>query len=370
MTTIPAFPVIRTPSALIACCSPILGFEPDDCVVAFINGVGGRRSPVVARADLGAGEGVPERAAALASGIVGTGGTEVHLVAWSRSVPDEARRSALLATPMLCELELALAACGVPVGLAVTTNGRVSWRHCEEADCCQEAQGLDSREILEMRAEFVYAGYAPLASREALEACLEPDPERVQEVARLLRAPSRPRGSELGRVRQIRDACRLLVPTVVPDVASPAQRRASVAPLPAATCARLLRALVDLGVRDSVLLQLVRSEAPDEQWSATCNRLADLVRCAPEGRGAGAATLLAVSAWMRGDGALGSIALGVACRHDPDYRLAGLVGEVIRRGIDPVVWRDGFEDLTEARCLAATVSPGQAFARARDELLG
>ena len=47
------------------------------------------------------------------------------------------------------------------------------------------------------------------------------------------------------------------------------------------------------------------------------------------------ATLLAVSAWVRGDGAMANIALSRALSADPDYALAGLLSEALAACVPP-----------------------------------
>ncbi len=358
MTHTAQLPVIRTEAALVACCAPMLGFEPDESVVAFIQGVPGRgSSPVLARADLGDGRDVPDRAQALAESIVRIGGDEVHLVAWIRSTPDDAARRDLIATAFIAELRRLLARRSVPVNAALATNGRVAWDQCADPSCCQDAAPLDLDELTTTRAEFAYAGFAPLGSREDLAVCLAADPQRCEQVARLVAASRAPRTRDAWRRAQVRDVCRVLVPTDVPAARVRPVRRPATPQLTERVCARILLALADAGIRDAVLLQLVRSHAPAGQWAVSIDRLSDLVRSAPPGQGAGAASLLAAAAWLRGNGALARVALEAAVRHDPEYRLAALLGAVIEAGLDPERWRASFEGLTVDRCLAATAVP-------------
>ncbi len=90
-------------------------------------------------------------------------------------------------------------------------------------------------------------------------------------------------------------------------------------------------ALGDPLVRDAAIL---RSSGPlaavaESLWAA-------LVREVPDPEAAEAATLLAISALLRGDGALANIALERAERSWPGHRLAGMLGRAVTTGIRPV----------------------------------
>ncbi len=82
MSASPELPAITCPSGLVATCAPLLGYEPQDCIVGFIAGVPGRTGAVIVRSDLVVGVAVAEAAEALAESIGGTNGTVVDLVAW------------------------------------------------------------------------------------------------------------------------------------------------------------------------------------------------------------------------------------------------------------------------------------------------
>jgi Domain of unknown function (DUF4192) len=71
-------------------------------------------------------------------------------------------------------------------------------------------------------------------------------------------------------------------------------------------------------------------------------RLRALVTCAPEPLVPAPATILAAWCWAHGGGALATIALQRALDARPDYRLAGLLTEVVQHGLRP-------DDLTEGR---------------------
>ncbi len=213
MTAEPSLPPITCPTSLIGSCAPLLGFVPDRCVVAFVHGMPGRRSPVIVRMELPASDAGEKLAAQLAHSIGGTGGTSVDLVGWVED-PDDTRRAALSSTVFLASLTAFLEVLHIDQVACLSTNGRVWWSHaCEDEFCCPgESVPLDAVVLGSVQAEFVYAGYAPLASRADLARRIVADPDRVTKVrAALQRTPARARNSRW-RDAQIRFLTRLLLP--------------------------------------------------------------------------------------------------------------------------------------------------------------
>jgi len=90
--------------------------------------------------------------------------------------------------------------------------------------------------------------------------------------------------------------------------------------------------------------------------SATTSVLCELLRSAPPEVTAPVATVTALVAWLRGEGALATICLRRA-EEQPDYRLAELARELMVRGTDPVQWQDSLRGLTEAQCRAPARRP-------------
>ncbi len=88
--------------------------------------------------------------------------------------------------------------------------------------------------------------------------------------------------------------------------------------------------LRDVRVRDRALgLALGPAAAAAEQLWTECTRRA------PSPLDAAPATLLAVSAWLRGDGAMARIALDRALDSEPDHALAGLLALGLDAGLSP-----------------------------------
>jgi Domain of unknown function (DUF4192) len=367
MTADPELPPITCPSSLVASCAPLLGFEPADCVVALVLGVPERSGPVLVRMDLGAPEGAAARARGLATSIAGTGGHSAELVAFV-TAPDAIPRDDLPSAPLLDALGGALRDRGIAVAASISTNGSRWWSHgCHDRGCCLRSEPLDPAVLTQIRAEYAYAGFAPLPSRADLAARVAADPGRSSQVAAALLSGQPPTRVERWRDTQIAFLTELVVP---PSQAGATGGTLSAGPgglsgagssgpgtghrVTVARTARAVRALRDVPVRDTLLLRLIRAEdGPPDGWRRTIEVLCEVVRAAPDGFVAPAATLLALTAWMRGDGALANAALDRAQSDDPAYHLADLARAVIARGMDPAVWRDGMSGLTEAECRRA-----------------
>jgi hypothetical protein len=71
-----------------------------------------------------------------------------------------------------------------------------------------------------------------------------------------------------------------------------------------------------------------RAAAAELLWTECTSRVPEPLDAAP-------ATLLAVSAWLRGDGAMARIALDRALDSQPDYALAGLLSQGMDAGLGP-----------------------------------
>jgi hypothetical protein len=113
---------------------------------------------------------------------------------------------------------------------------------------------------------------------------------------------------------------------------------------------------------------------PGTDTRAVSERLADLVRCAPPGQVAPAATVLAIAQWSSGDGARANVALDRAQADDPDYSLAHLVGAALRSGLPPSTWAASLADLDRDTCRhgiqqAAPAAPAAAAAAIPTQVL-
>ncbi|GAB3996422.1 DUF4192 domain-containing protein [Nocardioides marmoraquaticus] len=103
--------------------------------------------------------------------------------------------------------------------------------------------------------------------------------------------------------------------------------------LPEADAARLLVGVQALPVRDAALAMMTQEDhhAHRALWT-------DLTRRAPDEVRAPAATMLAFSAWLGGDGAGAWTALDQIPAEQSDYRLAGLMSSVLESAVPPSQW--------------------------------
>jgi Domain of unknown function (DUF4192) len=344
MTAEPFLPPITCPSSLVAACAPLLGFVPEKSLVAFIHGVPGRVSPVIMRVDLPPDGHSAPAAAQTALSMDGTGGVAVDWVAWVDD-HDSTSRDDLSSARFLHQLQQALDLVGIEVGGNLSTNGRMWWSHtCNEPECCPvQGTQLDAGIMNSVRAEYVYAGYAPLPSREQLTARITRDEGRVFRVQQALARRQPAQSTQRWRDGQVRFLTGLFLPKN--------SCGAPVIPMTPAQTGRMVRALDDIRVRDVVLHRLVvRGHHCERCWEGTIETLCDALRAMPEGRSAPSATILALVSWMRGEGALATICIQRALGEDPDYRLGRLAAGLMAQGTDPRVWRASLAGLSESEC--------------------
>jgi hypothetical protein len=101
-----------------------------------------------------------------------------------------------------------------------------------------------------------------------------------------------------------------------------------------AELARVLWGLRDIDVRDRALELALGpdADAAEALWT-------ECTRRAPAPLDAAPATLLAVGAWLRGDGAMANVALARALQSQPGYVLASLLAEGLARCLPPAELR-------------------------------
>jgi hypothetical protein len=99
--------------------------------------------------------------------------------------------------------------------------------------------------------------------------------------------------------------------------------------------ARVVWGLRDAEVRDRALELALGPDAPaaEQLWT-------ECTRRAPTPLDAAPATLLAVSAWLRGDGAMANVALGRALDTEPGYGLALLLSQALAACLPPAELRE------------------------------
>ncbi len=102
---------------------------------------------------------------------------------------------------------------------------------------------------------------------------------------------------------------------------------------PTQEAARLLHSIAVTEVREAVWTSAVRTTAV-----AAVRFWTDLVRRAPDGLVAHAASVLAFHCWLSGDGALAWCAVDRAVAADADHTLAGLVSDLLSSAFPPHEW--------------------------------
>ena len=353
MTHAPATPtlVVRGPDSLPALVPHLVGFHPADSLVLLGLAPERRAVRVTVRMDLPDPETdvvtVVDAWAQSLLALPQSGAIDVVLAVFPRDAdspwrgcePDDLPHRALVD-----ELADELREAGIRSLDAVCVVGeRLRSYWCDDLVCCPpEGRLADPAELLRVRATLVVHGSAPLSSRDELVHTLDErpadDPLRVA-VAKardgvVIRMPS---GTE-GRVQH-----------VVEGLAGLARD-----PRNEATVVRLVVIVGWLcaAVRSRDLLLRSLTVDPDPQVLAMARRvLGEAVRCASGESVAPVATVLAVCAWVDGDGAAARVALDRALDADPAYSLAGLVAAALDTGTPPWTWVSMMSEVSVAEIL-------------------
>lgn len=213
------------------------------------------------------------------------------------------------------------------------------WRSlmCADDACCPAVgRVLDDGVQVAVAAEFAAAGHAPLAARADVVASLAFDAATKDRLdGRVARARPPRADREAWRDRTIK----AFVEAVDQAPDSARDDRAS---------AGAIAGLGDIRVRDTVLWELTRRDG-DALGRALVLLITSLRGCPPSDV-PGAATTLAVVAWLLGDGARAMIALERALAVDPQYSLAHLVQRSISSGLPPRAWVEAMGGLSRRAC--------------------
>ncbi|MGY1736742.1 DUF4192 domain-containing protein [Geodermatophilus sp. SYSU D00684] len=342
----PPIPVIRLgDTGEVAAALPhLLGFHPAESIVLVgLRGPGGSRVGLTVRADLPP----PAAARALAVTLAGkvlTDDPVAVLLAVVSEDPDERSAPVLAFGPgerapelphrdLVHELVLALDARDVPVREALLVRSGRWWDYDCPYPCCEPGAGTPLPAGASPLAAAAVAGGAVLAAdRAALAARITPpdgDPGAPAMAAACL-AEGREHAARLralGRDAVAAEAGAAIAAALAdcrPGPATAATR------LPDARVARVLWGLTIPDVRDRALgLALGEDAAAAEVLWTECTRRAPVPLDGPP------ATLLAVSAWLRGDGATANVALDRALAADPGARLPRLLADGLAQCLPP-----------------------------------
>jgi hypothetical protein len=319
----------------------LMGFHPRESVVLVgLGGESGRRVVMTARADLPPPEHDRSLSRMLARNL-STARPAGALVFVVSEVPDETAdgRPRLPHHRLVRETCRALERSGVRIADTVLVRNGRWWRY----DCAPDAGTPLPGGVSDLEVASVTTGTVVAGDRDQLAARIAPLPERdgpamaaacarvgVQLSADLLESGPEPAAAE---------SWAAVMAGMARCLPGAGEER-----LADEDVARIVWGLRDGAVRDLALeLALGTEPAAAEQLWTECTRRA------PAPLDAAPATLLAVSAWLRGDGAMANIALDRALASAPDYGLAGLLREALEACVTP-------SDL-RALLIAAAVQP-------------
>lgn len=320
---------LSDPAELIAAVPHLLGFHPRDSVILLA--LRGTRLGLTLRADLVGADQAPFLAEQLVVPMARQRPTGVALVIIGGGLgpaDDPPHRG------LVDSIDAVFSGAGLPVVHAVwaaATAEGASWRCYDDPRC---AGTVADPTTTPLAAATVAAGAVTFGNREELAGLLaQDDPVVLQRRADLLRAvdADHPLSAELRARRYAR----------LEELRS--QAAAGEVRLSDRTVAEVVSALCDHRVRDACLPWCIGPDAvaTERLWLA-------LVRATPAPQRAEPAALLALAAYLRGDGALAGLALDAALQACPDHSLSGLLRAALDGGVAPDVLRTVAEDAAAA----------------------
>jgi hypothetical protein len=324
---------ISDPGEVAAALPHLLGFRPEESVVIVgLGGPSGGRVGLTVRADLPPPQHAAPLAAALARGVATDDPTAV-LVAVVSEADDEPDRSGGVDLPhrdLVHAVVVTFADRAIPVrDVLLVRRGRWWSYDCPDACCAPGAGTPLPGGVSTLEVASVATGQVLAQSREELEARithLDPiDRDEVREASFAMVTARNARAQEAGW-GAVEKAAWTAVETAVRE----RRAEAAVAALRPQALAEIVWGLQHTSLRDRALgLALGDDAAAAEALWTECTRRAPwMLAAAP-------ATLLAVSAWLRGDGAMASVALERALDSDEDYQLAQLLRSALAACIRP-----------------------------------
>ncbi|TFV88492.1 DUF4192 domain-containing protein [Blastococcus sp. CT_GayMR16] len=322
---------IRDVGEIAAALPHLLGFRPRESVVLVsLTGDGGQQVGLTVRADIPPPEHDRELARVLSRSLCTDRPDCAVIVIVSDALDGGQPGEPQLPHRHLArEMARALARRDVGVRHTLFVRDGHWWDYDCTLSCCRPAGGtLLPTEVTELEVAAIATGTVVERDRDDLAARLAP-----------------PAGGERGAMAavcaRIAVECSTAVLDSGPDavaaaswsaVTTAAARYRPGAPtgLTDAEVARVVWGLRDGEVRDRALaLALGADPAAAEQLWTECTRRA------PAPLDAAPATLLAVCAWLRGDGAMANVALGRALASEPGYSLARLLSDALAACVTP-----------------------------------
>ncbi len=320
------------PAELLAAIPALLGFRPrDSLVVICLGGPSGRRVQLTVRVDVPTEEEGPALARQLVSTVARRGAVQVLLAligGGGGGDPGHPPRRGLLD-----DLLAAFDAAGTAVVGRVWAADIAAGARWSCYDPCGCVGLLDDPATSPVAAAAVAAGLVTFTDRAELAAVVAPaDPEALSRRSARLDAAidatlsagsfgggsGEPVDGSLGAVRAALD-----------------EAAAGRLALDDDDVVRLGLALGDLRVRDTCLDWTVRAAGDGPEAAAIEQLWTALTREIPDPESAEPATLLAVAAFLRGNGGLANVALERAQRAWPGHRLSRLLDAAIAGGLSP-----------------------------------
>jgi Domain of unknown function (DUF4192) len=332
---------LTDPGELAAGLPNLIGFRPQESLVLVtLAGVTGGRVGMTVRVDLPPPEHAGVVAAALAD-AVSREEAAAALVAVVSEAADEpsafgAQAVDLPHRGLLRQVVLALGARGTAVRESLLVRRGRWWSYeCPHACCAPNAGTPLPAGPGQLEVASVVAGQVVAIDRSALAARIaRPEVGAAAMAAVCLRA-----GEEHAAAVAASGADEVAVQAWAAVLTAVEQLRPRSAPrLPDAVVARVVWGLCDVAVRDRAL---VLATGPDADVAEAL--WAECTRRAPAPLDAAPATLLAVHAWLRGDGAMAGIALDRALASEPGYALAELLAEGLKVCLPPAELRRWIE---------------------------
>lgn len=335
---------LSDPGDLAAAIPQLLGFHPSESVVVIsLGGPSGRRVGLTMRADIPD----PRHDRALAQQLAGgvrTDDPDGVVLAIVSDDANEAGDTELPHRQLVHELTMAMTSAGLPVRDVLLVRSGRWWSYDCPHRCCDPTAGTPlPTGVSELEVATVASGVVVARDRDEVAARLQPASEETTMGDAVVRIASERVVDILDRGR---DAVRAEATAAIaraaagPSTGNPGPRLAD------DDLARMVWALRDAVVRDAALDFALGPDAAGVEalWMECARR-------APAPLDAAPATLLAVSAWLRGDGATAAIALERALAGDPDYALARLLSQALATCLPP----DGLRRLIRASSPAAAM---------------
>jgi len=324
---------IRDIGEIAAALPHLLGYRPRESVVLIaLGGDSGRRVRLTVRADIPPPEHNRELAAVLSRSLC-TARPDRALVLVVSDAADEdvGGVSDLPHHDLVWEMCRALSRLTVPVGDVVLVRDDRWWSYDCPEDCCAPGAGtLLPAGVTELEVAAIATGTVVADDRAELLAriSLPPTADHRAMAAVCARVGAEVSGAVLDHgPEEVAEQSW----SAVRDAAARCRPGSAGATAPGdEEVARVAWALRDVEVRDLALgLALgADADAAEQLWTECARR-------APAPLDAAPATLLAVSAWLRGDGAMANIALGRALESDPDHGLARLLRDALAACVPP-----------------------------------